>query len=92
MIVSKAVNMAKKMNIPVYGVVENMSYIECPDCGKKIKLFEGEGTDGFLEGLGLDLLAELPMSKEVIDITHNGVNETSEKIEKIIDGVVSKIK
>ena len=84
--------MAKKMNIPVYGVVENMSYIECPDCGKKIKLFEGEGTDGFLEGLGLDLLAELPMSKEVIDITHNGVNETSEKIEKIIDGVVSKIK
>ena len=92
MIVSKAVNMAKKMDIPVYGVVENMSYIECPDCGKKIKLFEGEGTNGFLEGLGLDLLAELPMSKEVIDITHNGVNETSEKIEKIIDGVVSKIK
>ena len=92
MIVSKAVNMAKKMDIPVYGVVENMSYIECPDCGKKIKLFEGEGTDGFLEGLGLDLLAELPMSKEVIDITHNGGNETSEKIENIIDGVVSKIK
>ncbi len=35
MIVSKAINMVKKMNIPVLGVVENMSYVKCPDCGKK---------------------------------------------------------
>lgn len=39
MIVAKAVNMAKKMNIPIIGVVENMSYLKCPDCGKKISVF-----------------------------------------------------
>ena len=39
MVVGKAVNMAKKMNIPVLGIVENYSYLECPDCGKKIKVF-----------------------------------------------------
>ena len=49
MIVAKAVNMAKMLNIKVLGVVENMSYIQCPDCDKKIKLFEGEETEKFLE-------------------------------------------
>ena len=39
MIVAKAVNMAKKMDIPILGVVENMSYVVCPDCGKKISVF-----------------------------------------------------
>lgn len=39
MIVAKAVNMAEKMNVPILGIVENMSYIECPDCGKKIEVF-----------------------------------------------------
>ena len=39
MIVAKAVNMAKKMDIPILGLVENMSYLECPDCGKKISVF-----------------------------------------------------
>ena len=91
MIVSKAVNMAKKMNIPVYGVVENMSYMECPDCGKKIKFFEGEGTKEFLDGLGLDLLAELPMCKEIIDITQNGITETSEKLDEVLEGIVSRV-
>ena len=39
MIVAKAVNMAELMGIPIVGIVENMSYLECPDCGKKIKIF-----------------------------------------------------
>ena len=39
MIVAKAVKMAQKMNIPILGLVENMSYLECPDCGKKISVF-----------------------------------------------------
>ncbi|TQQ84754.1 ATP-binding protein [Peptacetobacter hominis] len=92
MIVAKAVNMAKKMNIPVYGVVENMSYIECPDCGKKIKLFEGEETDSFMKKHNLELLGEFPMSKAIIDITQNGVSETDEKISSIVSSIISKIK
>lgn len=92
MIVSKAVNMAKKMNIDVLGVVENMSYIQCPDCSKKIKLFDGEDTDKFLEDMNLSLLGELPMSKEIVDITHKGVNETSEELDSILKGIVNKVK
>ena len=45
MIVSKGVNMAKMLNVNILGVVENMSYIECPDCNKKIKLFDGEENE-----------------------------------------------
>ena len=55
MIVAKAVNMAKMLNIKVLGVVENMSYIQCPDCDKKIKLFEGEETEKFLSEMDLKL-------------------------------------
>jgi Mrp family chromosome partitioning ATPase len=43
MIVAKAVNMAEKMNIPVLGIVENMSYVECPDCGKSINVLAKAG-------------------------------------------------
>lgn len=92
MIVSKAVNMAKKMNINVLGVIENMSYIQCPDCSKKIKLFEGESTEKFLDDLDLELLGELPMTKEIIDITHNGVTEISDDLDSILTNVVEKIK
>ena len=59
MIVAKAVNMAKKMDIPILGVVENMSYLECPDCKKHIHVFGekpcGAGSTGkWLKGSGSD--------------------------------------
>ena len=92
MIVAKAVNMAKMLNIKVLGVVENMSYIQCPDCDKKIKLFEGEETDKFLKDMELELLGELPMTKEIVNITHNGVEEVSENLDSILTGIVDKIK
>ena len=44
MIVSKALSMAQKMDIPVYGLVENMSYLKCPDCGKEISVFAARDT------------------------------------------------
>lgn len=62
MIVAKAVHMAEKMNIRVLGTVENMSYVECPDCGKKIDLFGGKKQDDSMSRLGLPLLAELPLA------------------------------
>ena len=92
MIVAKAVNMAKMLNIDILGVVENMSYIQCPDCDKKIKLFEGEETEKFLSEMNLKLLGELPMTKEIINITHNGVNEISMELDSILTGIVNNIK
>lgn len=65
MIVSKAVNMCKQMNIPVYGVIENMSYILCPDCGKHISMYQTNDTETFLKENALRLLAELPMMESI---------------------------
>ena len=92
MIVEKAVNMAQMMNVPILGIVENMSYIQCPDCDKKIKLFEGEETEKFLSEMDLKLLGELPMRKEIVNITHNGVSEISESLDGILTGIVDNIK
>lgn len=62
MIVAKAVNMAKLMNIPIVGLVENMSYVECPDCGKRISVFGESKIDEVAKNFGLPVLAKLPMS------------------------------
>lgn len=65
MIVEKAVNMAAMMNIPVLGIVENMSYFTCPDCGKELKVF-GESHVGEIAGRhGLPLLGRLPIDPAV---------------------------
>lgn len=91
MIVAKGVNMAKMLNVNILGIVENMSYIECPDCNKKIKLFDGEETEEFLQENDLDLLGELPMTREVVEITHKGVETVSDELDNILTGIVEKI-
>lgn len=65
MIVLKAVNMARKMNIPILGVVENMSYLECPDCGKKIAVFGESRIDEVAAEAALPVLAKVPVSPAV---------------------------
>ena len=61
MIVGKAVKMAKMMNIPLLGVVENYSYLECPDCGKHISVFGESHVDEVAAQYGLNVLAKLPI-------------------------------
>ena len=60
MIVSKAVNMANLMNIPVIGLVENMSYAICPDCGKHIEIYGKSHIDEVADNFGLKVLGRLP--------------------------------
>lgn len=75
MIVEKAVNMAKMMSISVLGVVENMSWIACPDCGKKIYPF-GEGkTLQVAQAHSLPLLAQLPIQPELASACDKGLVE-----------------
>lgn len=62
MIVKKAYNMASMMNIPVLGVVENFSYLSCPDCGKEIKLFGESHIDETAKELGVSVLGKLPLN------------------------------
>lgn len=61
MIVKKAYNMANMMHIPVLGVVENFSYLKCPDCGKEIKLFGESNIDETAAALGTKVLGKLPL-------------------------------
>ena len=62
MIVQKAVNMAQKMNIPVLGMVENMRFLKCPDCGKEIPLF---GSDAAVEDTNVPVLERVPLDPKV---------------------------
>lgn len=61
MIVTKAIKMANMMNINTLGVIENMSYLECPDCGKKIHLFGESTLEEFSKEVGFNVLAQLPL-------------------------------
>ena len=89
MIVTKAVRMAEMMHIPVLGFVENYSYLECPDCGKRIKVF-GEGhLDEVAQNLGLPVLARLPIDPKVAEAYDNGLMETidTEPVNPVIEAI-----
>ena len=72
MIVKKSANMAKLMNIDIAGVVENMSYVACPDCGKEIKVFGDSHIEEFAEKFGYDLLARIPMDPKLSALVDKG--------------------
>ena len=72
MVVEKAVKMAEMMEVPILGLVENMSYVACPDCGKKIYLF-GEGkTAQAATRHNLKLLAQMPIDPALAALTDAG--------------------
>ena len=75
MIVTKAVNMARMMNIPILGLVENYSYFQCPDCGKKHAIFGESKLDETAKELGLPILARLPMDPTLALACDNGLVE-----------------
>lgn len=91
MIVSKSINMARKLNIPILGVVENMSYVKCPDCSNKIRIFESENIHKFLKENDLELLGELPMSKDIADISVEGNDIIKDEIQNIFEQIGTKI-
>ena len=91
MIVAKAINMAKRLNIPVLGVVENMSYVMCPDCDKKIRIFDGENTSSFLEEYNLNLLGELPLVKDIADLAKEGSKNLNKEVKDTFAEIANKI-
>ena len=76
MIVSKAVKMANMMNKPVLGLVENYSYLECPDCGKRINVFGKSHVDEVAAEFGIPVLARLPINPGVAEAFDAGLMET----------------
>ncbi len=90
MIVKKAYNMAQMMNIPVLGIVENMSCFECPDCGKKVNIFGESRIDQVAAELKLPVLAKLPIRSNTAALVDKGAVELVEMPE--LKGAVECIK
>lgn len=92
MIVGKAVNMAKMMNIPILGLVENMSYLECPDCGRHISVFGESHIDEIGAQYELPVLAKLPIDPKLAAACDAGELEELETIyvDKIVEMLQSK--
>ncbi|MFR6257358.1 MAG: P-loop NTPase [Anaerovoracaceae bacterium] len=78
MIVAKAVKMAEMMDIPVLGIVENMSYFKCPDCGKEIQVFGPSKIDEVAEEHGLEVLGRLPIDPKLAAACDKGMIELFE--------------
>lgn len=78
MIVAKAVKMAQMMNVPILGVVENMSYVKCPDCGKEIKIFGESHVNEIAAKYGLPVLARMPIDPKLASLADAGKIEEFE--------------
>ena len=78
MIVKKAINMAKLMNIPILGIVENMSYVACPDCGKKINIYGESNLDSIAKENNLKVLGKLPIEPKLAAAADKGMIELFE--------------
>lgn len=89
LIVKKAYNMALKMNIPVLGLVENYSYLECPDCGKKLSVFGESKVDSVAEEFGVKAVAKLPIVPEWAAMVDNGAFEDIDN--PYIDSIIKAI-
>lgn len=78
MVVGKAVKMAQMLNIPILGLVENFSYVLCPDCGKKIAVFGESKVDGVANELGIDTVCKIPIDQKLASACDKGMIELFE--------------
>lgn len=90
MIVNKAVKMANMMHIPILGFVENYSYLECPDCGKKIEVFGKSHLDEIASKNNLKVLAHLPINPQIAQAYDSGLMESVDT--QAVAGVIDAIK
>ncbi len=89
MIITKAVKMANMMHIPVVGFVENYSYLECLDCGKRLEVFGKSHLEDVAKEFDLPILARLPIDPKVAESYDNGLMETVDTVN--VNGVIEAI-
>lgn len=94
MIVGKSINMAKKMNISMMGLIENMSYVVCPKCNEKIEIFGKSDIDKVANENGTTVLSKLPMRVEYAKMIDEGNVEDIEieELGKAVDSLVELVK
>lgn len=91
MIVAKAVKMAKIMNIPILGIVENFSYLECPDCGKQINVFGESKVETVSKEQGINLFTKIPIKPEIASMVDAGriYDINAEWLSGMVDRIIS---
>ncbi len=89
LIVKKAYNMAKAMNIPILGIIENLSFAVCPDCGKQINIFGESKAEKVAADMGVPFLGRLPVDPELAVLCDQGKIESFEK--NYVDGCVKML-
>ena len=95
----KTINFSKKLNVPVIGIVQNMSAFKCPHCGKLIDIFEGSGTEKAARDFGIEILGKIPIDKKIVETGDQGEAyirnykdlESAKAMVKIVDRVIKKI-
>lgn len=95
MVVAKSVNMAKKLNINIIGLVENMAYLKCPDCGKEIKLFDEKPLLDYLEREKIELIGRLPMVPQIAGMSQGKAaleDDTAKTMSAIGEKIISCLK
>ena len=83
MVVEKAVNMARMMNVPVLGLVENMSYLSCPDCGKEIEVFGHSKAKTLAAEYGIPAVARMPLDARIAMLADEGRIEDYENTQAL---------
>lgn len=89
LIVKKSINMVKKLNVPVLGIIENMSYYRCKDCDSKIKIFGESKVPEIAKEMNVDLLAEIPLDPELATLSDEGRIELYSKINLSFNDIFS---
>ena len=94
MIAEKAINMANMMNIPVLGIVENMSYMKCPHCGEPINIFGESKIESYAASKGLNILGRIPLDPAVAGLCDAGKaedieNEYMDSLVYVLEGMLS---
>ena len=82
--------MAKKMNVPILGLVENMSYLECPDCGKKISVFGESHIEEIAGKMDLKVLGKMPIDPKLAEAVDAGKIEDA-KLPDALSGALSTV-
>lgn len=92
MIVNKAIGMAGLVDVPIIGVIENMSYFVCPDCGGKMDVFGESGLDSFAKNNGLEVLARMPIIPDVARLSDEGksLGIENEEVKGIAEVLIDK--
>ena len=93
MVVRKSAQMAEKLNVPLIGLVENMSYAECPKCGERMEVFGPSQSEGTARQLDVPLLGRLPLDPDLAARCDNGRVEEhpTELFEPVLDAVLERL-